>query len=154
MRITSGHRDPEAVERLLRSLPEWFGIESAIKSYVEDAHTMPTYLAWSSDGTPVGAVLVARHFPTAAEIHLMAVAPDSHRRGIGRALVEALEQDLIADGVTLLEVKTLGPSRPDGHYERTRTFYAAMGFQPLEEILDLWPGNPCLIMVKPLPAAG
>jgi hypothetical protein len=25
-----------------------------------------------------------------------------------------------------------------------------MGFQPLEEISDLWPGNPCLIMIKAL----
>jgi hypothetical protein len=23
-----------------------------------------------------------------------------------------------------------------------------LGFQPLEEIHDLWPGNPCLIMIK------
>ena len=53
--------------------------------------------------------------------------------------------------MTLLQVKTLGPTRPSEHYDRTRAFYAALGFQPLEEIHDLWPGNPCLIMVKPLP---
>jgi len=28
-----------------------------------------------------------------------------------------------------------------------------MGFQPLEEIAGLWPGNPCLIMIKTLPPA-
>lgn len=26
----------------------------------------------------------------------------------------------------------------------------SVGFSPLEEIRDLWPGNPCLLMVKPL----
>ena len=83
---------------------------------------------------------------------MIAVAPRHHRRGVGRALVHALERDLVADGGTLLQVKTLGPARPHDGYPRTRAFYEAMGFQPLQEIHGLWPGNPCLIMVKPLPA--
>jgi hypothetical protein len=29
-----------------------------------------------------------------------------------------------------------------------------MGFEPLEEITGMWPGNPCLLMVKVLGAAG
>ncbi|HZB49280.1 MAG TPA: GNAT family N-acetyltransferase, partial [Mycobacteriales bacterium] len=85
------------------------------------------------------------------EIHLMAVARDRHRRGVGRALVRAAEREMAADGVTLMSVKTLGPSHPDPGYALTRLFYAALGYQPVEELLDLWPGNPCLIMVKPLP---
>jgi len=28
-----------------------------------------------------------------------------------------------------------------------------MGFAPLEELPDLWPGNPCLILVKTLAPA-
>jgi len=55
-----------------------------------------------------------------AEIYLMAVEPAMHRQGIGSALVEALEADLVADGVHLLQVKTLGPSHPDASYEQTR----------------------------------
>ena len=56
----------------------------------------------------------------------------------------------MADGVRLLQVKTLGPSDPDEGYRRTRRFYQAVGFEPLEELVGLWPGNPCLIMVKVL----
>jgi ribosomal protein S18 acetylase RimI-like enzyme len=97
-------------------------------------------------------LLADRHFPQAAEIYLMAVDPAVHRRGAGRALVAALEADLIADGVEFLQVKTLGPSFQDVGYERTRRFYAAVGFQPLEEIHGLWPENPCLIMIKCLHA--
>lgn len=52
--------------------------------------------------------------------------------------------------MTLLSVKTLGPSHPDAGYALTRLFYDAAGFRPVEELLDLWPGNPCLLMVKPL----
>ena len=49
-----------------------------------------------------------------------------------------------------LEVKTLGPSDPDGGYRRTRLFYQGMGFEPVEEIAGLWPAVPCLIMIKVL----
>lgn len=157
-RVTSGEPAPEAVNRLLRSLPGWFGIESSIVDYVAKAHELPTYLAWPPgeatvpvmEQQPVGVLLAARHFPVSAEIYLMAVEPAMHRRGIGRTLVGALENDLVADGVELLQVKTLGPSHPDAGYVRTRQFYASMGFRPLEEIHGLWPGNPCLIMVKTL----
>lgn len=64
--------------------------------------------------------------------------------------IAAAERDLIADGVRIVQVKTLGASRSDAGYERTRQFYVGMGFLPLEELLDLWPGNPCLLMAKPL----
>lgn len=159
-------RDVAAVERLLRGLPEWFGIESSVVEYVEAAGRLPGLLAYErgdhsdgghgddghgGDGQVVGVLVWERHFPAAAEIHLMAVARDRHRRGIGRALVAAAEEALTADGVTLMSVKTLGPSHPDAGYALTRRFYAALGYQPVEELHDLWPGNPCLIMVKPLP---
>lgn len=99
---------------------------------------------------PAGVLLASRHFPTAAEIYLMAVERSLHRCGVGRALVEALEADLVVAQVGLLQVKTLGPSHPDPGYGQTRRFYHRMGFQPLEEIHDLWPENPCLVMVKVL----
>jgi GNAT superfamily N-acetyltransferase len=106
--------------------------------------------AWTAVD-PVGVLLAERHFPGAAEIHLMAVDPAWHRRGAGRVLVAALEADLIADGVEFLQVKTLGPSQPDEGYAQTRQFYTRVGFHPLEEITDFWPGSPCLLMIKTLP---
>ncbi len=154
-RVTSGTPDPVTVERLLRKLPTWFGIESSVAEYVESARRLPAYLAWPHDPRPApagappglaaGMLLAVRHFPGSAEIYLMAVDPAVHRRGAGRALITALESDLIADDVQFLQVKTLGPSHPDPGYARTRQFYASVGFQPLEEITGLWPDNPCLI---------
>jgi len=148
VRIEQG-TDPAATERILRALPEWFGLEQSLLDYVEAAKRLPGHLARLGDDV-VGLLLVERHFPTAAEIHLMAVDPAHHRAGIGRRLVAAAEAELAAGGVRLLQVKTLGPSDPDPSYRGTRGFYAAMGFAPLEELPDLWPGNPCLIMVKTL----
>jgi coenzyme F420-0:L-glutamate ligase/coenzyme F420-1:gamma-L-glutamate ligase len=46
-------------------------------------------------------------------------------------------------------VKTLAPTRPDENYARTRAFYEAMGFTPLEVFPELWdPRNPALQLVK------
>ncbi len=157
-RVTAGSCDPSDVERILRLLPDWFGIESSLLEYAAAARDHQAYLAWLDDpaeaGTsarpPAGVLLAARHFPCSAEIYLIAVEPGAHRRGLGRTMVQALEADLAADGAEFLAVKTLGPSHPDEGYARTREFYAGLGFRPLEELHGLWPGNPCLILVKPL----
>lgn len=132
-------------------MPDWFGIEESIREYVKDASRFPNYLAYRP-GEPevVGALLLHRHNPQAAEVHVLAVSPEYHRQGVGRALMRAVETDLRAEGVRLLQVKTMGPSRPDAGYAMTLRFYLAQGFVPLEEIHGLWPDNPCLILVKPL----
>jgi len=143
---------PDDVERLLRSLPEWFGIEQSLREYVDDARSLPTYVVRGpGTGAVVGILLVKWHFPAAAEVHLMAVDREWHRRGVGRALLRAAEADLREDGVRFVQVKTLSASNPDENYERTRQFYLAAGFTPLEEFPDLWDErNPCLLMVKSL----
>jgi GNAT superfamily N-acetyltransferase len=156
--VTSGDHAPDTVERLLRLLPGWFGIESSNAEYVNKARELPAYLAWPDAEPPAdrgqrqpsGVLLAIRHFPLAAEIYLMAVDPAMHRRGGGRALIEALEADLVGDGVEFIQVKTIGSSHPDAGYAKTRQFYTGMGFHPLEEISGLWPDNPCLIMIKSL----
>jgi len=141
---------PDDVARILTGLPEWFGIEAANAEYVEAARTKETWTVRDDSDTVIGAMLVDRHFPQTAEIHLLLVERAHHGTGVGSALVEALEERLRRDGVQLLEVKTLGPSHPDPGYARTRHFYEKMGFLPLE-VTDLWgEHNPCLIMVKPL----
>lgn len=136
-----GRQDAEAVERLIRALPDWFGIEESTQEYVESARTLPTVLALDGDAV-VGALLWRRHYPESAEIHLMAVDRTYHRTGIGTALLDRAEAELRADGVRYLHVKTFGPSRPKDAYSKTRWFYVRRGFVPLQEMLDVWPENP------------
>jgi hypothetical protein len=72
------------------------------------------------------------------------------RRARLQALVEQGEKVLRHRGIEYVEVKTLGPSRRDTNYGRTRDFYAAIGFRPVEEN-NLWgDANPCLILIKHL----
>ncbi|BAU13609.1 hypothetical protein LEP3755_41490 [Leptolyngbya sp. NIES-3755] len=138
-------------EPILRLLPEWFGIEDAIVHYMQEIDNLPTLLAWKQQQI-VGFLSIKHHTQFAAEIYVMAVHPQYHRQGIGNRLVEAAEKNLQRLGVEYLQVKTLGTSRPNAHYDRTRAFYESVGFKPLEEFLELWEGNPCLQLVKFLPS--
>lgn len=132
-------------EAVLRDLPDWFGIEDATRKYIEDTATLPTF-AVEPDA---GFLCVKQHTPRAAEIYVMGVRREQHRQGIGRALVVGAERWCRARGIRYLQVKTLGPSRPDSGYEATRAFYEAVGFAALEELHGLWDeGNPTLILVK------
>ena len=63
------------------------------------------------------------------------------------------ERHLGKRGFEYLQVKTLSERHPDLNYARTRAFYSAMGFRPLEEFPELWgEKNPCLQMIKSLVA--
>jgi GNAT superfamily N-acetyltransferase len=142
-------QDPEAVRAILDSVPDWFGIPESNANYVRDGGRLPSYLAVDGDDV-VGVALLNEHFPTSRELHLIAVRGDRHRQGIGRALLATIEADLRAAGVQILEVHTLGPSDDDEGYARTREFYLAQGFVPINELQRIdWDG-PTLILVKPL----
>jgi coenzyme F420-0:L-glutamate ligase/coenzyme F420-1:gamma-L-glutamate ligase len=141
--------DPAERSRLagvvLRDLPEWFGIEESTAAYIEAAATLPT-LAVEPD---LGFLCVKQHSPRAAELYVMGVRREHHRRGIGRALVAEAESWCRAHGIRFLHVKTLGPSRESRGYGATRAFYEALGFVALEELHGLWgDDNPALILVK------
>ena len=141
---------PEDVARLLATVPEWFGIDEANREYVDDARRMETWSVRDEEGTVIGVTLVDRDFPTAADIHLTVVDRSRHGQGVGSTMIETIVAACRADGVRLLQVKTLGPSHPDVGYARTRHFYEKCGFLPLEET-ELWgEANPCLFMVMPL----
>jgi GNAT superfamily N-acetyltransferase len=132
-------------EHVLRDLPEWFGIEEATSAYVRDVAALPTF------GVGEDALLSLKlHNARAAEVYVMGVRRDQHGLGLGTALLRAAEEYLRAHGFEYLQVKTLGPSHPDAGYARTRAFYEARGFVPLEELHELWEHNPCLLMVKRL----
>ncbi|WP_165362648.1 GNAT family N-acetyltransferase [Promicromonospora panici] len=156
----------DAAHDILEELPEWFGIDRFTHEYVEAAAKFPNYVAVAVPETAdsavgpgggevpfedvLGVLLVDQRYPTSAEVHLLAVRRKHHRAGIGRSLLERVEEDLRAQGVRVLSVKTLGPSASDPDFDRTRAFYTACGFHPVEEFPDLWADNPCLLMVKAL----
>jgi ribosomal protein S18 acetylase RimI-like enzyme len=136
---------------VLESLPEWFGIPATIESYVAAADELPMLACFDPAGDVVGFVSVKTHTAFAAEVYVMGVKGSWHRRGIGRASIEAVVELAISQGVRFLTVKTLSPSNDDPNYTRTRLFYEAVGFLPIEEFPTLWgPENPCAFMLRPI----
>ena len=117
---------------------------------MSDVEGMTTFVAYVEEG-PVGLASVNHHNECTAELHVIAVHPEFHRKGIGRLLIDTVESHLKQLNSQFLSVKTLSPSRPDKRYEQTRRFYLAMGFKPVEEFKTLWgEANPCLLMIKVL----
>jgi len=137
-------------EPILRSLPGWFGIEEAIVWYLKKVDELPTLLA-TVDDKPVGFLTYERFRSHSSELLVMGVLPGWHRKGIGRALIERAEILLRGEGVEFVQVKTLSDSHPDPGYAKTRAFYLALDYRPLQEFPLLWgPQNPCLQMIKRL----
>ena len=143
-------RDAAATDRILRSLPTWFGIEDALRASVQRRSIAEASFVARVDGEVVGVALVERASSGTAELALIAVHADHRGGGIGRALVDAAATWAGFAGVSLLEVHTVGPSFEDDGYAATRAFYRSCGFLPVREIDGLdWDG-PTLVRVLPL----
>ena len=149
--VTGPHFNISAVcTPILRTLPEWFGIEESILQYSSHIERLPTFLAKTCEDV-IGFLSIKQHSPYSAEILVMGIQPEFHRHGIGRKLLIAAQEWLRQQGVEYLQVKTLGPTSDDINYAKTRDFYEAVGFRALEELPQIWDAhNPCLILVKRL----
>ncbi len=135
-------------EKILHKLPEWFGIEESIIEYVEDVKTTFFFAAYDQNQV-IGFIALKAHNEFTAEILVMGVMKSCHRQRVGRQLIETCLQSCKEKGFEYLTVKTLAESHPDLGYRKTREFYLAMGFKPLEVFETLWDeANPCLFMVK------
>ena len=137
-------------KEIIESLPNWFGLESANKEYIERSADTDFYAAYMLD-KEVGFFSIISHFPQTSEIYVCGILPDFHRLGIGRKLLLTVEEDLRKNKKKFLTVKTLSSSHPDKGYAKTREFYKACGFAPVEEFKELWgKENPCLFLIKKL----
>jgi GNAT superfamily N-acetyltransferase len=120
-------RHPDARERICRSvleaLPDWFGIPKAIDQFCRDARDLRMWVARTKDKTGndevVGLVTLLQHFPVTAELHLIAIRAQYHRKGLGHKLLTAAETHLKQTETQILTVKTLAPSASDRFYART-----------------------------------
>jgi GNAT superfamily N-acetyltransferase len=139
-------------EMVLRTLPMWFGVENALRMYVEDTAKMPTF-ALDDERRLVGFLTLQEHFPAAWEIRCMAIAANARGQGHGSRLLAHAEAWLSQRGVEYLQVKTVAAASPSREYAQTRQFYEARGFIALEIFPELWdPWNPALQCVKRLNA--
>ena len=130
--VIAREQDPAGSRRLLEALtarlPDWFAQPDSNRHYAEQAEILESWIA-RSDGHAQGLLLLKRHSAVSAEIYWLAVDPDRHRQGIGRALIGTIERRLRKDELKYLFVATLHPDDPDEPYSRTRAFYERLGFE-------------------------
>jgi len=137
----------QVCREILGELPDWFGIPEALEAYVSVAEQSDMF-GCVNGGIVGGFVVVRKTSEVTTEIHVMAVRPSLHRRGLGSELVDVAARWAKDNGSRYLTVKTMGPSRSNAAYDATRKFYTSVGFEPIEEIEGTWPGIPCLLMIK------
>ena len=146
-------QDSATCVAIIDGLPDFFtdDVPDKVRSDLRD------HGGWVVDdaGGVVGFVIVERRGTRAAEILWAAVAADRRGAGLGTRLVNHVLDELSADGVQIVEVKTLDPSADYAPYDATRAFWLACGFVQFDTIDPLpgWPpGNPAAILAVALGA--
>jgi GNAT superfamily N-acetyltransferase len=137
-------------ERVLRTLPGWFGVEDSLLEYARNTNHLTTFVAKAAGGV-VAYISLQQHFRAAWEVNCIAVDAAHRGQGLGKRLHERAEDWLKVQGAGLVQVKTLAASHPSPEYAQTRAFYEAIGYHALEVFPTLWaPRLPVLQLVKVL----
>ncbi|MCL2408983.1 MAG: GNAT family N-acetyltransferase [Oscillospiraceae bacterium] len=148
VQIANSDEKSKICERILKLLPEWFGVPESVESYIREVCDMP-FLAAVNGGDAIAFLALKEHSEHTAEVHVMGIMPKYHRQGMGSTLVKEAENLCRKAGRSFLTVKTLDKSRQDESYLRTLAFYRAMGFLPLQVLEGYWDeNNPCLMLAK------
>jgi GNAT superfamily N-acetyltransferase len=136
---------------IVGGLPEFFTPDVPDKVRTDIARCASWVIV--DDGVVLGFAIVDRRSPKAAEILWAAVQTDRRGRGLGTTLVSGVLDTLRAEGVLLVEVKTLDKSAGYEPYKATISFWEGRGFIQIDVIDPLpgWqPGNPSAIYVARL----
>ncbi|MCH5288068.1 MAG: GNAT family N-acetyltransferase [Christensenellaceae bacterium] len=145
--ITNPDEKARIAGEILAGLPEWFGIPESTANYIAESRSMP-FWATMRFGEPTGFIALKETAPRTAEIFVMGVRKDRHRRGDGTLLWEAFRDFAQACGYEYAQVKTVRRGCYET-YDRTNDFYEHIGFRALECFPTLWDEcNPCQIYVQ------
>ncbi len=109
-------------EKILRSLPDWFGIEKSTVDYIKQSKELPMIVAFEND-IPIGFISIKHHSPYTSEVYVMGVIPSHRQKGVGTSLLRETEKVLSQKGVEFLQVKTVSPDNENEFYKKTRLFY-------------------------------
>jgi ribosomal protein S18 acetylase RimI-like enzyme len=123
------------VARVVRRLKHWFEPD-AWPDIDAQLDADSTLVAIDGRDQVIGFVVVRQVNSSVGRITWAGVDPDHQRRGIGRALLQQVIEEALAAGLTELRVETMSESVDYSPFQRTRAFYAAMGFEPDIELGD------------------
>jgi GNAT superfamily N-acetyltransferase len=129
--------EPLACERVLRSLPGWFGIEASLHGHVGRLARQPTFVA-ESQGELIGFMSLQPGPDRVWALDCLAVEARWRGQGVGRQLQASAEHWLAAKGGRVMQVLTLAESHPCPAYAQTRAFYEAVGYVCGDDLADGW----------------
>lgn len=145
--------DPSEKQRIsrkiLEALPEWFGIEESREEYIAESAGQ-IFFADIRDNGPIGFLCLKETGKDTAELAVMGVMKEYHRKGIGREMFCAAKEYAAHQKYSFLQVKTVQRGRYED-YDRTNQFYLSLGFKEFEVFPTLWDEwNPCQVYVMSL----
>lgn len=134
---------------ILESLTDWFGVPESRESYIRESADRFFAAAFDKE-QPVGFICLKETGKDTAEIAVMGVLKEYHRKGTGTALFRKAKEIAVASGYSFLQVKTVQMGKYED-YDRTNRFYRALGFKEFEVFPMLWDEhNPCQVYVMSL----
>ncbi|MBQ4289866.1 MAG: GNAT family N-acetyltransferase [Clostridia bacterium] len=150
VREVDGAEEKQKIARsVLESLTDWFGNPEAREDYIMKSGGWPMVAAFDGKDA-VGFLCLKETGKATAEVAVMGVRREFHRKGIGRELFRMAKQIVKEKGYSFLQVKTVALGMYED-YDRTNRFYQSLGFQEFEVIPELWgEENPCQIYVMAL----
>lgn len=144
--IDSSAEKRQTAREIMEALSNWFGIPEAREYYIKESGDQPFCAAYD-DGRPVGFACLKETGKHTAEVAVMGVLKEYHRRGIGRKLIEKIIEIAKQKGYSFIQVKTVQMGKY-ADYDNTNRFYQALGFKEFEVFPTLWDEkNPCQIYV-------
>ena len=135
--------------KVLEALKDWFEVDESREQYISESAEQ-IFIAAKEDGEYVGFLCLKETGKDTAELAVMGVLKEHHRKGIGRRLFEKARETAVSGGYSFMQVKTVQMGKyPD--YDRTNLFYLSCGFKEFEVFPEYWDiDNPCQIYVMSL----
>ena len=147
--ISAASEKQKITREILEALPDWFGIEKSREEYIRKSADLTFYAAYDGNQT-IGFICLKETGKDTAEICVMGVLKEYHRKGVGKALLGKAKEAAERAGYSFLQVKTVQMGKY-ADYDTTNRFYLSLGFKEFEVFPTLWDEwNPCQVYVMAL----
>ena len=131
--------DLQDIMSISKSLDDWFN-EDGIK-YIEQDFAFEKTIIAEIDSKPIG-FLSFFTYEGIGYLGWMGVYETYHGSSAAKLLFDEFENIMKQNGISTLQVKTLGDSVSYAPYDRTKSFYKKMGFTKHRSELTENPGCP------------
>ncbi|MCK5130514.1 MAG: GNAT family N-acetyltransferase [Clostridiales bacterium] len=146
--ITQNELKKKIADNILRSLPEWFGVESSTKEYVNGLNNK-TFFAAKKKDEYLGFFAIDEINTDVANLYVLGLKKEFLHQGMGTKIYAEVEKHLKDHHFKYVTVYTVSSKSADTNYAKTRSFYFKLGFSEVYENSGIWDkNNPFLLMIK------